>query len=314
VYGLMLTFQPNSKFQLTTAVLMRVPFLFVVSLFYGYFVTEIRSRRSDASEARLREQAKGELLTAVSHDLRGPLGNAEGLLGLVLDGQGRDPADSRALLLRAQSNVRRVSSLVVNLLQAAALEAGQLHLQLRPVQLNDVVEDVFSAEVGAALLKNITLVREMEANIPIIDADFMQLGRITANLVDNAVKYTAAGGTVVIRTAHDAESVTISVQDSGPGMTGQQCEELFAPYRRVHLSGYAPGTGLGLYIVKRLTEAHGGKVHVTSQPNVGSTFTVSFPRRREAHELPAARRYPAAKTRTFPSRPAAAVATHVEPA
>ena len=316
VYGLMLTFQPSSKFQLTTTVLLRVPFLFVVSLFYGYFVTEIRTRRNDASEARLREQAKGELLAAVSHDLRGPLGNAEGLLALVLEGQVRDPADSRTLLLRAQNNVRRVSSLVVNLLQAAAIEAGQLHLQLRPLQLNDVVEDVFNAEAGAALLKNITLAREMDADIPIINADFMQLGRIAANLVDNAVKYTAAGGTVVVRTAHDAESVTLSVQDNGPGMTAQQCEALFAPYRRVHLSGYVPGTGLGLYIVKRLTEAHGGKVHVTSTPGVGSTFAVSFPRQREAAEIeaPAAWSRPATTTRIFARQPAAVVATRIEPA
>jgi signal transduction histidine kinase len=316
VYGLMLTLHPSDKFHLTTTVLLRVPFLFVVSLFYGYFVTEIRTRRSDASEARLRERAKGELLAAVSHDLRGPLGNAEGLLALVLEGQVRDPADSRALLLRAQSNVRRVSSLVVNLLHAAAIEAGQLHLQLRPVQLNDVVEDVFSAEGGAALLKNITLAREMGADIPIIDADFMQLGRIAANLVDNAVKYTAAGGTVVVRTAHDAESVTLSVRDTGPGMTEEQCQALFAPYRRVHLSGYAPGTGLGLYIVKRLTEAHGGKVSVTSTPGVGSTFAVSFPRQRHAAEIkaPKALSRRAIKTHMLTPQPAATVATRIEPA
>ena len=311
-----LTLQPGGNFQLTTTALLRVPFLFVVSLFYGYFVTEIRSRRSEASEARLREQAKSELLAAVSHDLRGPLGNAEGLLDRVLEGEARDAADSRTLLLRAQINVRRVSSLVANLLQAASIEAGQLHLQPRPMQLNDVVDDVFNLEAGAALLKNITLRKEIDADMPIITADFMQMGRIAANLVDNAIKYTAPGGTVVIRTVHDAESVTLSVQDSGSGMSPEQCQALFAPYRQVHLGGYTSGTGLGLYIVKRLTEAQGGRVKVLSTPGVGSTFVVSFPQRRDARDVkaPVARSTPVMASRIFPRQRRASVVASTGPA
>ena len=316
VYGIMLTWQPSGSFQLTTTALLRVPFLFVVSLFYGYFVSEIRSRRGEASEARLREQAKSELLAAVSHDLRGPLGNAEGLLDRVLEGDARDAADSRTLLLRAQINIRRVSSLVANLLQAASIEAGKLHLQLRPMQLNDIVDDVFNLEAGAALLKNITLRKEIGANIPIMNADFMQMGRIAANLVDNAIKYTAAGGTVVIRTAHDVDSVTLSVQDSGLGMNPEQCQALFAPYRQVHLGGYTSGTGLGLYIVKRLTEAQGGNVKVLSTPGVGSTFVVSFPYRRGPLDIkaPVARSTPAIATRLFPGRRRAPVVASTGPA
>ncbi len=288
VYGATLSLQPGGNLHLATTALLRVPFLFVVSLFYGYFVTEIRSRRGEANEARLRENAKGELLAAVSHDLRGPLGNAESLLELALDGHVRDAADARLLLLRAQANIRRVSSLVTNLLQAASIEAGKLSLQLSPVQVSDVVDDVFTVATGGALLKNIALQKELDPAAPLITADFMQMGRVVANLVDNAIKYTAAGGKVVIRTAHDVATVTISVQDTGSGMTDEQCAALFAPYRRVHLGGYTPGTGLGLYIVKRLTEAQGGKVRVESTPDMGSTFIVSFPHRREGADVKAA--------------------------
>ncbi len=288
VYGATLSLQPGGNLHLATTALLRVPFLFVVSLFYGYFVTEIRSRRGEANEARLRENAKSELLAAVSHDLRGPLGNAESLLELALDGHARDAADARLLLLRAQANIRRVSSLVTNLLQAASIEAGKLSLQLSPVQVSDVVDDVFTVATGGALLKNIALQKELDPAAPLITADFMQMGRVVANLVDNAIKYTAAGGKVVIRTAHDVATVTISVQDTGSGMTDEQCAALFAPYRRVHLGGYTPGTGLGLYIVKRLTEAQGGKVRVESTPDMGSTFIVSFPHRREGADVKAA--------------------------
>jgi signal transduction histidine kinase len=277
VYGATMSLHAGN-FHLTPATLLRVPFLFVVALFYGYFVGEIRTRRSETVDARSREDAKTELLASVSHDLRGPLANAENLLALVLEGQGKSAADDRRLLVRAQVNVRRLNSLVHNLLQAACIDSGQLHLQWAPVQLNDVVDDVINSETGAALLKDLTVTTELDAHLPAFTADFMQLGRIVTNLVNNAIKYTAAGGSVVIRTACDADTVRLSVADTGPGMSPEQCSALFAPYRRVHAGGYTPGMGLGLYIVKRLTEAQHGTVSVSSTEGVGSTFAVTFPR------------------------------------
>jgi len=286
VYGATLSFQPGQDFRLTTSALLRVPFLFVVALFYGYFVTEIRGRRHEAAEARLRELAKSELLAAVSHDLRGPLGNAESLLALVLDGDGHDGSADRTMLLRAQVNVRRVTSLVTNLLQAACIERGQVALQWAPVQLNDVVDDVYAPEAGAALLKRVMLRKDADPALPPITADFIQVGRIATNLVNNAIKYTGAGGSVTVSTAFDVDHVYLRVADTGPGMSPEQCEALFAPYRRVHLGGYTPGMGLGLYIVKRLTEAQGGSVRVSSEPGRGSTFVVSFPRQLRTSEPP----------------------------
>jgi signal transduction histidine kinase len=286
VYGATLSLHAGGGLRLTTTELMRVPFLFVVALFYGYFVTELRGRRSETAEARLREQAKSELLAAVSHDLRGPLGNAENFLVLMLDAQADGQAPDRSLLLRAQVNVRRVSSLVSNLLEAACIEAGQVHFQMTPVQLNEVVSDVLNLEGSAAVLKETTLKRDINPEVPAALLDHLQVSRIVTNLVNNAIKYTDVGGTVEVRTGYDAESVYIAVRDSGPGMTEAQCHELFAPYRRVQLHGYTPGTGLGLYIVKRLTEGQGGQIHVASTVGVGSTFVVSFPRARVLNGAP----------------------------
>ena len=309
VYGASLSYQSGENFRLTTSALLRVPFLFVVALFYGYFVTEIRGRRSEALEARLREEAKSELLAAVSHDLRGPLGNAESLLALVLEGDPQDSATHRVLLLRAQVNVRRVSLLVVNLLQAACIKAGQVRLQVAPMQLNDVVEDVVNLEAGAALLKEITLTKSLHADLPVISADLMQVGRIVNNLISNAIKYTSIGGSVSVRTSCDDEVVRLSVRDNGPGMSSEQCQELFAPYRRVHLGGAQPGTGLGLYIVKCLTEAQGGTVAVSSQLGVGSTFTATFPvARPQAEHTTATPRRPDVAA-VSADRPAPVVAT-----
>jgi len=287
-YGAMLSMRHGGDLYLTTTALLRVPFLFVVALFYGYFVTEIRGRQSETNEARLREKAKTELLAAVSHDLRGPLGNAENLLALALEMQDDGTPVDRGLLLRAQVNIRRVSLLVTNLLQAASIEAGKVYFQMAPVQLNDIVDDIFSLTQGAAQLKGITLRCEVDAGLPAITADQLQLGRILGNLVDNAVKYTASGGSVVIGTSTDEEAVRLQVRDTGPGMTPEQRASIFAPYRRGKASGRTAGTGLGLYIVKRLTEAQGGTVSLSSEVGVGSTFTVSFPRPVPTERAPAA--------------------------
>ena len=288
VYGYTLSLHSGTGLQLATGALLRVPFLFVVALFYGYFITEIRGRRTEAVEARLREQEKTQLLAAVSHDLRGPLANAESFLGLVLDEQDEGRAPERDLILRAQINVRRVTSLVANLLEAACIETGQLHLQWVAVQVNDIVDEVFNLESGAALLKNITLRKELDPHLPVISADPVQTSRILVNLVSNAIKYTDVGGTVVIRTRGDGDAVSLAVQDTGKGMSPAQCQALFAPYRRVHLGGYTQGKGLGLYIVKRLTESLGGQVQVSSQSGVGSTFVVSLPRSPRGSEPPSA--------------------------
>lgn len=276
VYGAMLSFHSGGGGAWSAAAVLRVPFIFVVALFYGYFVSEIRGRRNEASAALLREKAKSDLLAAVSHDLRGPLSNAESLLELALD-EGQLVVD-RGLVMRAQVNVRRVGSLVTNLLQAACIEAGQVYFQFAPVQLNNVVDDVLGLEAGAAVLKRVRLDRDLAPVLPEITADCMQLGRIITNLVNNAIKYTAPGGRVVVRTAYDHATVRVSVEDTGPGMSAEQCEALFAPYRRVHLAGYTQGTGLGLYIAKHLAEAQSGHISVRSQPGKGSVFILSFPR------------------------------------
>lgn len=300
VYAYMLSLQHGADFALTAGALLRVPFLFVVALFYGYFVTEIRGRRHDAMEAHLRAQATTELLAAVSHDLRGPLGNAENLLALILDNHTAGHADERKLLLQTQVNVRRVGALVTNLLDAACIEARQVHLQWAPMQVNDVVEDVFGLEAGAAQLNGVTLTKDLDANLPALTADYVQVGRILDNLVNNAIKYTPRGGSVSIRTSGDGATVSVAVRDSGRGMSQEQCTRLFAPYHRVHLGGYTEGKGLGLYIVKRLTEALGGTVAVSSQPDIGSTFTITLPR--VPHE-------PGGATKRAAARPNATVAT-----
>jgi len=276
VYGIFPSLAPNGAMRLSASTLLRVPFLFVVALFYGYFVTEIRKRRKEVEQARLREEAKSELLRALSHDIQGPLRNAKELLALALEHKS-DAAGTRMLTLQGLTNIRRVTSLVSNLLQAVSIEAGRLEFERLPLQLNDVAEDTLALEAGAALLNGVTLIKELRAELPRVYGDPMQMGRVVTNLVDHAIKYTEPTGRVVVRTGTDGTRVWLSVEDSGVGISAEEFAALLAPEHNVHLNGCTQGTGLGLYIAKRLAEAQGGTLEVRSLPGQGSTFIISFP-------------------------------------
>lgn len=276
-YGAIPFLGQSGTVRLTASMLLRVPFLFVVSLFYGYFVTEIRRQRNAVEEAQLREQAKSELLMALGHDLSGPLRNAHELLALALENDTRDAAGTRKLMLQGLTNIRRVTSLVANLMQAASIEGGKLRSQQIPLLLNDVAGETLLHQGGSALLHGVTLQKELQFDLPGVTGDPMQMGRIVTNLVDNAIKYTGPAGRVVVRTGTDGAHVWLSVEDSGVGMSPEECAALFAPEHEVRLNSYASGMRLGLYIARRLTEAQGGTLKVQSVPEKGSTFRISFP-------------------------------------
>ncbi|MBI1816567.1 MAG: HAMP domain-containing histidine kinase [Deltaproteobacteria bacterium] len=263
---------------LTSAAFLRILFLFVVALFYGYFVTALRGRRREANEARQLDRAKTDLLASISHDLRVPLGNAENYAMIMLDGHcGLVPDKARTMLARLQANLRRVSTLVSNCLDATRIESGQLHLQCNPTQLNDVIEDALQLEASAAATKGIALERELAPNLPVIAADLMQLGRVVANLVGNALKYTPAGGRVIVRTRMTEDGVCLDVEDTGPGIAAAEQPTVFDRFERLRSGTHQPGTGLGLFIVKNLVRAHGGAVTLKSAEGKGSTFTVTLP-------------------------------------
>jgi signal transduction histidine kinase len=274
-YGLQHALGPHA---MTSATFLRMLFLFVVAMFYGYFVTALRTKRREASEARALERAKTELLASISHDLRVPLSNAENYAMLMIEGHcGGISEKVHAMIGRLQANLRRVATLVANCLDATRIEAGQLHLQRTPVGLNDIVEDALQLEASQAVTKKIALRTELATDLPIIMGDMMQIGRVVSNLVGNAIKYTPAGGTVTVRTYRADDGVGLDVTDTGPGIDPAEQDAVFEKFERLRAGKHLPGTGLGLFIVKTLVAAHGGRVGLRSRVGEGSTFTVTLP-------------------------------------
>ncbi|MCL5958791.1 MAG: ATP-binding protein [Chloroflexi bacterium] len=223
------------------------------------------------------QEQRDDLLRAVSHDLRTPLSIIQGqaqLLQRVLekavpDGQARRSVE--AIITGA----RRMDAMIEDLVDAARLEAGQLRLEKRPVELRSFVSDLLDRAAGAMDEGRIKV--DMEKEILLVDVDPNRLERILINLLGNALKYSAPETEVLVTAEKAYREVTVSVTDRGVGILAEDLPYLFHKFYRTKGARKAEGLGLGLYITKMLVEAHGGRIWVESEPGQGSTFFFTLP-------------------------------------
>ena len=253
---------------------LRIPFLLVVALFFGFLVEGTRTRER-AEKARERKRRRTEVLTTVTHDLKNPLASIQSLATLLLEHDaGPLNLEQTDLIRRIHANARRVVQLSVNLLNAARIDEGRLTLHTRPVNLSDIIQDSIGLVRTASDLKGVTIRFTPDPGLPTVDVDSLQMERVVSNLLDNAIKYTPAHGTVIVSTHWSLEHLELTIRDNGAGVPPAELPRLFGKYQRGADSNGVEGSGLGLFIVKAIVEAHGGTVEAQSAPGEGTTVTV----------------------------------------
>jgi signal transduction histidine kinase len=224
------------------------------------------------AELRATKESREDLLRAVSHDLRNPLQIV--LLKAQLLGRraaGDDATQRAASAILAAG--RRMERMLRDLADSARLEGGALlRLERTSVDVRAFVVGALDLTHGVFDPARVEVV--VPDGLPAVDADPDRLERVLVNLVGNALKYST--GRVVVSAAHAGELVRISVADEGPGIAPADQERIFQRYYRGHRHE-GEGLGLGLYIVRCLVEAHGGRVELTSAPGEGSTFSFTLP-------------------------------------
>ncbi len=235
--------------------------------------------RKNAALARLNEE-KNLFLGMAAHDLRTPLSLVRTYSQFLLEGPGQAPAARTAgILATILRNSDFMLRLVDDLLDASAIEAGLLRLDLRATDLNELVARC--AAVGAQLAEpeKVDLDFVPCAGLPAVRIDGPKIEQVVNNLISNAVKYSPEGGTVEVTVKRSAGEVVIAVRDHGPGIPADRTDKLFQPFSRVggDERGRGKGTGLGLAIVKRIVTGHGGRVRVDTREGAGSTFFVTLP-------------------------------------
>jgi PAS domain S-box-containing protein len=232
------------------------------------------------AELRIANQHKSEFLATMSHELRTPLNAILGFSELLLDDSvGKyNAATSQKFLTQISTSGKHLLDLINDILDLSKVEAGQMFLELETVSIAETVGLVMNTIEPIASKKGV----RVEANVGAagrLQADPHKMVQMLLNLVSNAVKFTPEGGSVTIAAQRQAETVEISVTDTGIGIAKSDLDRLFREFQQLD-SGpgrHQEGTGLGLALTKRLAALHGGDVRVVSEPGKGSVFTLELP-------------------------------------
>ena len=263
---------------------------FVVAVATGLLAREVAGARArqiahtfeleHAAFLELREvdRIKSEFIMLASHELRTPLAKIKAWLMLMQDAGDRLPVDAQKEATEVlRSETEALARLTDNLLCIAQLEAGEIRLKTGPVDIDEVVEQVFARFVEAADRKRFL------CNIPDdarrVLADQERLALVLACLVDNALKFSPDGEPVLLSAARDGRSVRIDVRDNGRRIPDDQVDRVFASFYQVEspLTRQRGGSGIGLYLARQLTERMGGRIWVENRAARGNTFSLTLP-------------------------------------
>jgi signal transduction histidine kinase len=223
-----------------------------------------------------RIQSYRHLIGAMAHELRTPL---TAILGHVDILGSCDPERDEALWRRSRefiaSEAKRLARLVEDLLTLSRLDLTPL--QRRPLNLRAVAEEAISALFQAAEARGVCLALQSAPGLPRVPGDRDRLHQVFLNLLDNACKYTAAGGQVTVHLSAGDDGVWVEVRDNGAGIAPEDLDHVFEPLYRGQDVRDVPGTGLGLTIVRTILEQHGSTIHVESVLGQGTTFGFCLP-------------------------------------
>jgi signal transduction histidine kinase len=239
------------------------------------------SERATVAELRRLSALRADFVSLVSHELRSPMAAVIGAARTLEERWRELNADQRgAFLALIADETNRLATLIGDVLDTSRIEAGTFSYRFTEV---DVAELVRTTVAGFALHQDeVSVIAHADGVVPSVRGDRERLRQVLRNLLENAVKYSPAGEVVDVRARADDGRVVVTVEDSGPGIPGEQHGLIFERFGRANVGLGKPGTGLGLFIARSIAEAHGGTLSVVSAPGEGATFTLELPSRQDS--------------------------------
>jgi signal transduction histidine kinase len=242
---------------------------------------QLAAAEAEASSQRKRaersDQSRRELIVNASHELRTPIASISAHAESLQKADRQLDSESQQYIDVIATETKRLSSLVDDLLVLARADADELKLTVKPVDVGQVIDGICTAMAPLARQqRNLSLVHNSVADLPLALADPDRLAQVLANIIRNAVNHTPDGGIITVNGQADAEAVSIAISDTGIGIDPEDLPHIFERFYRADQSRArdSGGSGLGLAIVRELLTAMGGSISAESSPGTGSTFTV----------------------------------------
>jgi two-component system phosphate regulon sensor histidine kinase PhoR len=232
----------------------------------------------DLTELRGLQTMRRELVGNISHELRTPIAGIKAMVETLRSGAVNDKDAAKDFLARIETEADRLAQMVAELTQLSRIETGRAELKLGPVNLNNLVDEVLVEMKPLAEKQRVTLSRQVSPDLPSVMADRDRIRQTIINLVHNAIKFNKPGGHVTVSTGYDTKNVSLTVADTGIGISGDNLPHIFERFFKADRARTGGGSGLGLAIAKHTVQAHGGEIRAQSEEGRGSTFTFTLPR------------------------------------
>jgi two-component system, NtrC family, sensor histidine kinase KinB len=229
---------------------------------------------ADVTQLRRLDEMKSGLVSTVSHELRTPLTSIRMAVHLLLEEKvGGLTSKQAELLLAARDDSTRLNQIIENLLDISRIESGRVRMDLAPTSVEKLVTDAVEASRASYEAKGVELKSALPEDLPPVAVDRARIAQVFSNLLNNALKYTPAGGRVSITAAPMKDNVVFMVSDTGVGIPEAYLKRIFEKFFRVPGQGAESGAGLGLAIARDIVEAHGGSIQVASEEGKGTAFS-----------------------------------------
>jgi len=235
---------------------------------------------SALEEVQSINKIKSEFMSAVSHELRTPLTSIKGYASILMQGKlGDVPQQVKERLGKINAHSDKLVNLINGLLDISRIESKRVEMKMSACDLSDIIESVHDLLTLQMKAKNINWEANIDKAIPKMLLDESQVERIFINLIGNAIKFTPEKGTISANACFNDDSVAVEVSDTGIGISKDDIAHLFDEFYRVDnkINQSVEGTGLGLPLAKKIVEAHGGRMWITSKINQGTTFHFTLP-------------------------------------
>ena len=236
----------------------------------------------DVSQLRKLERIRSDFVANVAHEMRVPLTSIHGYAETLLNGALEDTDANERFVEKILQQSARLSQLVSDLLDLSQLESGEVQLKLKPCEIDEFQETIVALFEPVFEEADLTFEWQVPDHLPVVFADKQLIGQVLANLIENAIKYTPAGGGITISAEANDSEVIVHVKDTGIGIPAESIPRIFERFYRVDKgrSREMGGTGLGLAIAKHILLQHGGRIWVDSSPGEGAVFHFALPLQR----------------------------------